>query len=75
MLSELKDFKQFLHDAHAGLGVKVNKADIDQLIAVLEAMVLVRTKVPRYEDAQSERGIPERTVSAAACNVCQGNLC
>jgi dynein heavy chain len=49
MLNELKDFKQFLHDAHAGLDVKVNKGDIDQLIAVLEAMLLVRTKAPRYE--------------------------
>jgi dynein heavy chain len=49
MLNELKDFKQFLHDAHAGLDVKVSKGDIDQLIAVLEAMLLVRTKAPRYE--------------------------
>jgi hypothetical protein len=48
MLNELKDFKQFLHD-HAGLDVKVSQGDIDQLIAVLEAMLLVRTKVPRCE--------------------------
>jgi dynein heavy chain len=49
MLNELKDFKQFLHDARAGLDVKVSKGDVDQLIAVLEAMLLVRTKAPRYE--------------------------
>ncbi|KAK8861127.1 hypothetical protein M9Y10_012822 [Tritrichomonas musculus] len=49
MLNQLKDFKQFLHDAHAGLDVKVSKGDIDQLIAVLEAMLLVRTKAPMYE--------------------------
>ena len=50
MLSQLKDFKQFLHDAHAGLDVKVSKGDIDQLIAVLEAMLLVRTKAPYYDE-------------------------
>ena len=49
MINQLKDFKQFLHDAHAGLDVKVSKGDVDQLIAVLEAMLLVRTKAPTYE--------------------------
>lgn len=49
MLTQLKDFKQFLHDAHAGLEVQVKKGDIDQLIAVLEAMLLIRTKVPIYD--------------------------
>jgi hypothetical protein len=49
MLNRLKEFKQFLHDAHADLDVKVNKGDIDQLIAVLEAMSLIRAKAPLYE--------------------------
>ncbi|KAH0788142.1 Dynein heavy chain family protein [Histomonas meleagridis] len=49
MLNQLKEFKQFLNDAHKGLDIKVNKGDIDQLIAVLEAMLLVRTKAPKYE--------------------------
>jgi len=49
MLTKLKEFKQFLHDAHAGLEVKVKKGDVDQLIAVLEAMLMIRTKVPLYD--------------------------
>lgn len=49
MLNKLKEFKQFLQEAYAGLDVKVKKGDIDQLIAVLEAMLLVRTKAPTYE--------------------------
>jgi hypothetical protein len=49
MLNRLKEFKQFLHDAHAGLHVKVNKGYIDRLITVLEAMLLIRTKAPLYK--------------------------
>ncbi|OHS95209.1 Dynein heavy chain family protein [Tritrichomonas foetus] len=49
MLKQLKEFKHFLKEANAGLDVKVNKGDIDQLVAVLEAMLLIRTKAPLYE--------------------------
>jgi len=49
MLDSLNEFDQFLKDAHAGLDIKVNKGDIDQLIAVLEAMLLVRSNHAKYE--------------------------
>jgi dynein heavy chain len=44
-----RESQQFLQDAHAGLDVKVKKGDIDQLVAVLEAMLLIRTRAPLYE--------------------------
>ena len=49
IIKQLKEFKHFLKEANAGLDVKVNKGDIDQLVAVLEAMLLIRTKAPTYE--------------------------
>ena len=49
MLTQLKDFQQFLHDANAGLDVQVKKGDVDQLIAVLEAMLLIRNRVSVYD--------------------------
>lgn len=48
MLTRLKDFRQFLVEANAGLDVVVNKGDIDQLFAVLEAMLLIRSRVNEY---------------------------
>ena len=38
-----------VHGAHASLDVKVKKGDIDQLIALLEAMLLARTKASTCE--------------------------
>ena len=49
MVKKLDEFQQFLKDANTGLSVKVKKGDIDQLVAVLEAMLLIRTKAPIYE--------------------------
>jgi hypothetical protein len=50
-----RGFQQFLVDAHAGLDVKVSNGDVDQLVSVLEAMLLIRTRAPTYEKLINRR--------------------
>jgi dynein heavy chain len=45
----LNEFQQFLGAAHAGLAVKVNKGDVNQVVAVLALMLLIRTRAPTYK--------------------------
>jgi dynein heavy chain len=49
MVKSLAEFDVFVEEATRGLEIKINKGDYHALVAVLEAMFLVRSNQPKYD--------------------------
>jgi hypothetical protein len=49
MIKNLNEFEAFVLEATKCFEIKINKGDNNRLVAILEAMLLIRSNQPRYD--------------------------